>query len=97
MNVPSFQYSDAPTLGTTPTTTSTSSTSSTVSSTAPSTTPPSLALASAASPTRGRRSANLLSANEVDSSSRGNRGEKGDRGTPLKEGGATVAARSTDS
>ncbi|CAI7763352.1 unnamed protein product [Closterium sp. NIES-54] len=85
---------DAPTLGTTPTTTSTSSTAS---STAPSTTPTSLALASAASPTRGRRSADLLNANEVDSSSRGNRGEKGDRGTPLKEGGATVAARSTNS
>ncbi|CAI7826796.1 unnamed protein product, partial [Closterium sp. NIES-54] len=74
---------DAPTPGTTPTTTSTSSTAS---STAPSTTLSSLALASAASPTRGRRSADLLSANEVDSSSRGNRGEKGDRGTPLKEG-----------
>ncbi|CAI7729506.1 unnamed protein product [Closterium sp. NIES-53] len=89
---------DAPTPGTTPTTTSTSSTSSTAASTAPSTTPASLALASAASPTRGsRRRADLLSANEVDSSSRGNREEKGDRGTPLKEGGATVAARSTDS
>ncbi|CAI7839177.1 unnamed protein product [Closterium sp. NIES-54] len=89
---------DAPTPGTTPTTTSTSSSSSTAASTAPSTTPASLALASAASPTRGsRRSADLLSANEVDSSSRGNRGEKGDRGTPLKEGGVTVAARSTDS
>ncbi|CAI7844041.1 unnamed protein product [Closterium sp. NIES-54] len=85
---------DAPTPGTTPTTTSTSSTAS---STAPSTTLASLALASAASPTRGRRSADLLSANEVDSSSRGNRGEKGDRGTPLKEGGATVTARSTHS
>ncbi|CAI7781450.1 unnamed protein product, partial [Closterium sp. NIES-54] len=85
---------DAPTPGTTPTTTSTSSTAS---STAPSTTLASLALASAASPTRGRRSADLLSANEVDSSSRGNRGEKGDRGTPLKEGGATVAARSPNS
>ncbi|CAI7737307.1 unnamed protein product [Closterium sp. NIES-53] len=85
---------DAPTPRTTPTTTSTSSTSSTAASTAPSTTPASLALADAASPTRGRRSADLLSANEVDSSSRGNRGEKGDRGTPLKERGATVTARS---
>ncbi|CAI7790692.1 unnamed protein product, partial [Closterium sp. NIES-53] len=44
---------DTPTPGTTPTTTSTSSTSSTVASTGPSTTPASLALASAASPTRG--------------------------------------------
>ncbi|CAI7906751.1 unnamed protein product [Closterium sp. NIES-54] len=85
---------NSPTPGTTPTTTSTSSTAA---STAPSTTPASLALARAASPTRSRRSADLLSANEVDSSSRGNRGEKGDRGTPVKKGGATVAARSTDS
>ncbi|CAI7871929.1 unnamed protein product [Closterium sp. NIES-54] len=85
---------NAPTPRTTPTTTSTSPTAA---STAPSTTPASLALASAASPTRGRRSADLLSANEVDSSSRGNRGEKGGRGTPLKEGGSTVTARSTHS
>ncbi|CAI7928651.1 unnamed protein product [Closterium sp. NIES-54] len=56
-----------------------------------------LALAVAAPPTRGRRSSDLLSANEVDSSSRSNRGEKGDKGTPLKERGAMVAARSTDS
>ncbi|CAI7793937.1 unnamed protein product [Closterium sp. NIES-54] len=89
---------NAPTPRTTPTTTSTSSTAySTASSTAPSTTLASLAFARAASPTGGRRSADLLSANEVDSSSRGNRGEKGDRGTPLKEGGATVAARSPNS
>ncbi|CAI7763349.1 unnamed protein product [Closterium sp. NIES-54] len=87
---------DAPTPCTTPTT-STASTSSTASPTAPSTTPATLALAGAALPTRGRCSADLLSANEVDSSSRGNRGEKGDRGTPLKEGGATVTARSTNS
>ncbi|CAI7852261.1 unnamed protein product [Closterium sp. NIES-54] len=89
---------DAPTPGTTPTSTDTSSaapTSSTASPAAPSTTLAPLALAGAASPTRGRRSADLLCANEVDSSRRSNRGEKGDRGTPLKEGGATVAARST--
>ncbi|CAI7750875.1 unnamed protein product [Closterium sp. NIES-54] len=85
---------NAPTPRTTPTTTSTSSTAS---STSPATTLASLAFARAASPTGGRRSADLLSANEVDSSSRGNRGEKGDRGTPLKEGGATVTARSTHS
>ncbi|CAI7884165.1 unnamed protein product [Closterium sp. NIES-54] len=89
---------DAPTPSTTPTSTTTSSaasTSSTASSAAPSTTLAPLALAVATSPTRGRRSSDLLSANEVVSSSRSNRGEKGDRGTPLKEGGATVAARST--
>ncbi|CAI7733216.1 unnamed protein product, partial [Closterium sp. NIES-53] len=94
----STSATDAPTPGTTPTTTSTSSaasTSSTASPSAPSTTLAPLALAGAASPTRGRRSADLLSANEVDSSSRSNREEKGDRGTPLKEGGATVASRST--
>ncbi|CAI7843613.1 unnamed protein product [Closterium sp. NIES-53] len=51
---------DAPTPGTTPTTTSTSSIASY---TAPSITLASLALASAASPTRGRRSADLVSAN----------------------------------
>ncbi|CAI7896523.1 unnamed protein product [Closterium sp. NIES-54] len=85
---------NAPSPRTTPTTTSTSSTAS---STSPSTTLASLAFVRAASPTGGRRSADLLSANEVDSSSRGNRGEKGDRGTPLKEGGATVTARSTNS
>ncbi|CAI7890510.1 unnamed protein product [Closterium sp. NIES-53] len=87
----------APTPGTTPTSTATLSASSTASAAAPaapSTTLAPLALAGATSPTRGRRSSDLLSANEVNSSSRGNRGEKGDRGTPLKEGGAMVAARS---
>ncbi|CAI7784812.1 unnamed protein product [Closterium sp. NIES-53] len=74
---------------------SASSTSSTTSRAAPSTTLAPLALAVAASPTRGRHSSDVLSANEVNSSSRSNRGEKGDRGTPLKEGGATVAARCT--
>ncbi|CAI7735001.1 unnamed protein product [Closterium sp. NIES-54] len=86
---------NAPTPGTTPTSTATPSASSTTPPATPSTTPGPLALAGAASPTRGRRSSDLLSANEVDSSSRSNRGVKGDRGTPLKEGGATVAARST--
>ncbi|CAI7923181.1 unnamed protein product [Closterium sp. NIES-53] len=91
---------EAPTPGTTPTSTATPSTSSTASTAAPaapSTTLAPLALAVAAPPTRGRHSSDLLSANVVDSSSRSNRGEKGDRGTPLKERGATVAARSTDS
>ncbi|CAI7853196.1 unnamed protein product [Closterium sp. NIES-53] len=89
---------EAPTPGTTPTSTATpsaSSTASTASPAAPSTTLAPLALAVAASPTRGRRSSDLLSANEFNSNSRSIRGEKGDRGTPLKEGGATVAARST--
>ncbi|CAI7846216.1 unnamed protein product [Closterium sp. NIES-54] len=89
---------EAPTPGTTPTSTATPSASSSASAAAPavpSTTLAPLALAVAASPTRGRRNADLLSANEVDSSSRSNKGEKGDRGTPLKERGTTVAARST--
>ncbi|CAI7875933.1 unnamed protein product [Closterium sp. NIES-53] len=89
---------EAPTPGNTPTFTATPSASSTASATAPavpSTTLGPLALAVAVPPTRGRRSPDLLSANEVDSSSRSNRGEKGDRGTPLKERGASIAARST--
>ncbi|CAI7739552.1 unnamed protein product [Closterium sp. NIES-53] len=89
---------ETPTPSTTPTSTATPFASSTISAAAPavpSTTLASLALAVAAPPTRGRRSSDLLSANEVNSSSISNRGEKGDRGTPLKERGATVAARST--
>ncbi|CAI7779735.1 unnamed protein product [Closterium sp. NIES-54] len=89
---------EAPTPATTPTSAANpfaSSTSSTAAPTVPSTTLAPLALAFAAPPTRSRRSPDLLSANEVDSSSRSNRGEKGDRGTPLKERGATVTARST--
>ncbi|CAI7897425.1 unnamed protein product [Closterium sp. NIES-54] len=74
---------------------SASSTASAVATAIPSTTLALLALAVAAPPTRSRRSPDLVSANEVDSSSRSNRGEKGDRGTPLKERGATVVARST--
>ncbi|CAI7787412.1 unnamed protein product [Closterium sp. NIES-53] len=89
---------EAPTPATTPTSTATPSTSSTASTaapTVPSTTLGPLALAVAAPPTRSRRSPDLRSANEVDNSSRRNRGEKGDRGTPLKERGARVVARST--
>ncbi|CAI7894254.1 unnamed protein product [Closterium sp. NIES-54] len=77
---------EAPTPGTTPTSTATPSASSTASAAAPavpSTTLAPLALAVAAPPIGSRRSPDLLSANEVDSSSRSNRGEKGDRGTPL--------------
>ncbi|CAI7844371.1 unnamed protein product [Closterium sp. NIES-54] len=89
---------EAPTPGTTPTSTATPSASSIASAAAPAipfTTLAPLALAVAAPPTRSRRSPDLLSANEVDSSSRINRGEKGDKGTSLKERSATVAARST--
>ncbi|CAI7898701.1 unnamed protein product, partial [Closterium sp. NIES-54] len=72
-----------------------SSTASTTAHTVPSTTLAPLAPAGAVPPTGSRRSPDLLSANEVDNSSRNNRGEKGDWGTPLKERGATVTARST--
>ncbi|CAI7840886.1 unnamed protein product [Closterium sp. NIES-53] len=85
---------EAPTPGTTPTSTATPSASSTAPA-IPCTTLAPLALAVAAPPTRSRRSPDLLSTNEVDSSSRSNRGEKGDRGTPLNERGARVATRST--
>ncbi|CAI7749984.1 unnamed protein product [Closterium sp. NIES-54] len=89
---------EAPTPATTPTSTATPPASfiaSTAATTVPSTTLAPLALAGVAPPARSRRSRDPLSANEVDSRSRSNREEKGDRGTPLKERGATVAARST--
>ncbi|CAI7898422.1 unnamed protein product [Closterium sp. NIES-54] len=80
---------EAPTPGTTPTSTATpsaSSTASTAAPTVPSTTLAPLALAVAAPPTRSRRSPYLLSANEVDSSSRSNRGEGGQGNTPKRKG-----------
>ncbi|CAI5943728.1 unnamed protein product [Closterium sp. NIES-65] len=49
----------------------------------------------AAAPARGRRNADLLSTKKVDSSSRGDRGKKGGRRTPLKERGTGVATRGT--
>ncbi|CAI7813473.1 unnamed protein product [Closterium sp. NIES-54] len=76
---------EAPTPGTTPTSTATHS-SATTPPVAPTTTFAPLALAVAASPARSRRSPDLRSTNEVDSSSRGNRGEhpskKGVRQSP---------------
>ncbi|CAI6009458.1 unnamed protein product [Closterium sp. NIES-65] len=74
-----------PTAATTPTTASPAVTSASL---AP------FALAAAA-PARSRRSPDLLSTKEVDSRSRGYRGKKGGRGTPLKERGAGVATRGT--
>ncbi|CAI5468375.1 unnamed protein product [Closterium sp. Yama58-4] len=64
------------------------------------TTPTTLAalpLAAAAPATGSRRSPNLLSTKEVDSSSSGDRGEEGRGGTPLEEGGARSASRSAHS
>ncbi|CAI7843699.1 unnamed protein product, partial [Closterium sp. NIES-53] len=89
---------EAPTPGTTPTSTATpcaSSTASAVAPAIPSTTLAPLALAVAVF-TRSRRSPDLLSANEVDNSSRSNRGEKGDRGTPLKERGSSLYTLATE-
>ncbi|CAI6002685.1 unnamed protein product [Closterium sp. NIES-64] len=87
---------DTSTPATTPTTTPTPSTAATATSTAPAS-PSSalapLALAGAASPTRGRRSADRLETNEVGRSRRGNRGQKVGGGTPLKDGGARVTMR----
>ncbi|CAI7846491.1 unnamed protein product [Closterium sp. NIES-54] len=74
------------TASTTPTTTSTGATPTTLAS---------LALATAAPPTRSRRSRDLLSTKEVNSSSRIERGGKGGGGTPLKEGSARSATSST--
>ncbi|CAI7805222.1 unnamed protein product [Closterium sp. NIES-54] len=78
---------EAPTPATTPTSTATpfaSSTASTAGPTVPSTTLSPLALAVVAPSTKSRRSPDLRSANEVVSSSRSNRGEKGD--TPQRKG-----------
>ncbi|CAI7825260.1 unnamed protein product [Closterium sp. NIES-54] len=52
-----------------------------------------LALAVAAPLARSRRSADLLGANKVDSSSRGNGGQKRNGGAPLKERGTGVTTR----
>ncbi|CAI7887427.1 unnamed protein product [Closterium sp. NIES-53] len=77
---------EAPTSATTPTPTPSSSLTATTA--APTTSSSSLSplgLADAASLTKSRRCADRLSANKVDSSSRGNRGQKRNRGAPLKE------------
>ncbi|CAI5957824.1 unnamed protein product [Closterium sp. NIES-65] len=87
---------DAPTPATTPTSTPTPSAASSTTTAAPavsSRTLAPLAPATAAPPTRSRHSANRLGANEVDSRSRGNRGQKGDGGAPLKERGTRVTTR----
>ncbi|CAI5481359.1 unnamed protein product [Closterium sp. Yama58-4] len=86
----------APASATTPTSTPTPPATSTATTTTPassSSTLAPLALAAAAPPARGRRSTDRLSAKEVDSSSRGNRGQKGNGGAPLKERGTRVTPR----
>ncbi|CAI7855969.1 unnamed protein product [Closterium sp. NIES-54] len=87
---------EAPTPATTPTSTPTPSTASTATSAAPSipsSTLAPLAPAAAAPPTRSRRSSDRIGASEVDSSSRGNRGQKRDGVALLKERGTRVTTR----
>ncbi|CAI7925483.1 unnamed protein product [Closterium sp. NIES-54] len=85
---------EAPTSATTPTPTpSSASTATTAAPTTSSSSLAPLALADAAPLTRSRRSADRLGANKVGSSSRGNRGEKRNRGAPLKERGTGVTTR----
>ncbi|CAI7743100.1 unnamed protein product [Closterium sp. NIES-54] len=88
--------STSATSATTPTATPTPFAASTAASTAPassSSAPAPLALARAASPARGRRRTDRLKSNVIGRSSRGNRGQKGGGGTPLKDGGARVTTR----
>ncbi|CAI7795799.1 unnamed protein product [Closterium sp. NIES-53] len=85
---------EAPTSTTTPT--PTPSFASTATTAAPPTSSSSLAplaLADAALLTRSRRSADRLGANKVDSSSRGNKGQKRNGGAPLKERSMGVTTR----
>ncbi|CAI7864625.1 unnamed protein product [Closterium sp. NIES-53] len=85
---------EAPTSATTPTPTpSSASTATTASPATSSSALAPLALAVAAPPTRSRRSADRPSVNKVDSSSRGNGGQKGNGGAPLKERGMGVTMR----
>ncbi|CAI7770535.1 unnamed protein product [Closterium sp. NIES-53] len=87
---------DTSTPATTPATTLTSSAASTAASTAPAastTAPAPFALARATSPAGGRRRTDRLKTNEVGRSRRGDRGQEGGGGTPLKDGGARVTTR----
>ncbi|CAI7752779.1 unnamed protein product, partial [Closterium sp. NIES-54] len=84
----------SPTSATTPTPAPSSASSATTSSPATSSSALApLALAVAAPLTRSRRSADRLGANKVDSSSRGNGGQKRNGGAPLKERGTGVTTR----
>ncbi|CAI7825337.1 unnamed protein product [Closterium sp. NIES-53] len=85
---------DTSTPTSTPTATPTPPAAST--STAParaSSAPAPFALARAMSPARGRRRTDRLKPKEVGRSNRGNRGQKGGGGAPLKDGGARVTTR----
>ncbi|CAI7904486.1 unnamed protein product [Closterium sp. NIES-53] len=87
---------DTSTPTSTPTATPTPPAASTSTSTAParaSSAPAPFALARAAPPARGRRRTDRLKPKEVGRSNRGNRGQKGGGGAPLKDGGARVTTR----
>ncbi|CAI7797710.1 unnamed protein product [Closterium sp. NIES-53] len=87
---------DTSTPTSTPTATPTPPAASTSTSTAlarSSSAPAPFALARAASPARGRRRTDRLKPKEVGCSDRGNRGQKGGGGAPLKDGGARVTTR----
>ncbi|CAI7748453.1 unnamed protein product [Closterium sp. NIES-53] len=85
---------EAPTFATTSTPTpSSASTATTASPATSSSALAPLALAVAAPLARSRRSADRLGANKVDSSSRGNGGQKRNGGVPLKEKGTRVTMR----
>ncbi|CAI7753151.1 unnamed protein product [Closterium sp. NIES-54] len=87
---------EAPTSTTTSTPTpSSASTTTTAAPTTSSSSLAPLALAEAAPLTRSRRSADRVGANKVDSSSRGNKGQKRNGGAPLKERGTGVTTRGT--
>ncbi|CAI7870738.1 unnamed protein product [Closterium sp. NIES-53] len=84
----------APTSATTPTPTPSSASTATTSSPAtPFSALAPLALAVAAPLARSRRSGDRLGANKVDSISKGNGGQKRNRGAPLKERGTRVTTR----
>ncbi|CAI7908886.1 unnamed protein product [Closterium sp. NIES-53] len=90
----SIAATEAPTSTTTPTPTpSSSSTATTAAPTTSSSSLAPLALADAAPLARSRCSTDRIGANKVDSSSRGNRGQKRNKGAPLKERGTGVTTR----
>ncbi|CAI7790874.1 unnamed protein product [Closterium sp. NIES-54] len=90
----SIAATEAPTSATIPTLSPSSASTATTSSPATSSSALALlALAVAAPLARSRRSADRLGANKVDSSRRGNGGQKRNGGAPLKERGSGVTTR----
>ncbi|CAI7731492.1 unnamed protein product [Closterium sp. NIES-54] len=101
-SAPATSPAAAATTPTAATCSSSRATTTTTSTTSPTTASPAVTATSlapfalaAAAPARSRRSPDLLSTKEVDSSSRGDRGKEGGRRAPLKERGTGVATRGT--